>query len=745
MEPSIGMHYQVLASITAVIVSLLLMVFVTVFCACCQSKDKSHDLERTPILSHDQNPSGTDQAEYKSTDEHSQDKIVEDKTKTKHHAPSDESGVATGSEQSTRLSDPDQERSINTPDISDKSCKSTKQKTSQDRKSVSTLLPNSTEVHSKQHNSNDTNANHHNSGEPLLTSASVQVNPSTPKLCHKPHDGIDAGADHQYHNSGNQTAANQEEVKSKDVLVPVPKLNKGDYYLTSSDIKIVQDKTWKARGKWYQIGIRLGMSTDDLDTIRSAVHRQDDDDYFTDMLSKWLRRRDATWEALAKALRSEQVGYSDIADSIFTSSQVSTSAGLSAAVDSETITSISSMRTCEVGEIAFMCGCPTPCSIINHLGGKCPSAPKLFPFLNHNMLTKNDQNNLEEKLCREASVIVTEFTNLIKHMKKSFNDRKLDTEDIIISVLGIAPREPSTCPILETLDVEKDTTISGIIIHLLQKRYISFFNYHIVEYLIKEYGTDEDKAELDKYIAHFGKFCQRSVFEVPHHIHGQPPKDSKPLAIKVMDKDQWITSSNRLSKTSNFSLGDAKIVQKKIAEMLDLQNYGSLPLLDTSEGCVVLTFALPTVIMESVKPKLGTITNIETEKYSIHVLCGQPGKPFATNITSDSVSLQWTKPEYGVMHLLIHYLVYYRSVTGSWENKKVSITDASKECVTLDGLSRETDGTSSFIFKVKAVSKNGIKVESRESDPIQLSVRIVILLHAVCTLNELMLLNFVCY
>ena len=92
MEPSIGMHYQVLASITAVIVSLLLMVFVTVFCACHQSKDKSHDRGEsdTQPLSHDQNPSGTDQESRDTKAQMSTPQviiIVEDKTKTKHHAP----------------------------------------------------------------------------------------------------------------------------------------------------------------------------------------------------------------------------------------------------------------------------------------------------------------------------------------------------------------------------------------------------------------------------------------------------------------------------------------------------------------------------------------------------------------------------------------------------------------------------------------------------------------------------------
>ena len=103
-------------------------------------------------------------------------------------------------------------------------------------------------------------------------------------------------------------------------------------------------------------------------------------------------------------------------------------------------------------------------------------------------------------------------------------------------------------------------------------------------------------------------------------MYGQPPKDSKPLIVKVKDKDQWSTSSNKSSKISRFSLGNAKRVQMKVAEKLGLWNCGSLPLLEISKGCVKLTFALPTGIMELIKPNRGTLSNIDTDKYLIHIL-----------------------------------------------------------------------------------------------------------------------------
>ena len=36
-------------------------------------------------------------------------------------------------------------------------------------------------------------------------------------------------------------------------------------------------------------------------------------------------------------------------------------------------------------------------------------------------------------------------------------------------------------------------------IFLVLKDYFSFFNYHIIEHIIKKLGTEEDKAELQRY------------------------------------------------------------------------------------------------------------------------------------------------------------------------------------------------------------------------------------------------------
>ena len=83
------------------------------------------------------------------------------------------------------------------------------------------------------------------------------------------------------------------------------------------DLPKVQDAVWAARAKWYNIGLRLGMSADILDaTAKACLHQPEE--CFTDTIKEWLRNDDPqpTWQALGDALRSPVVGYAHLAENL---------------------------------------------------------------------------------------------------------------------------------------------------------------------------------------------------------------------------------------------------------------------------------------------------------------------------------------------------------------------------------------------------------------------------------------------
>ena len=518
----------------------------------------------------------------------------------------------------------------------------------------------------------------------------------------------------------------------EDHTVTGPQLQR--HQLTSSNIREVLNNVWEARHKWYNIGIELKLKVSDLDAIQRKNH-ENPDNCITEMLVSWLRWGGATWEDMIDALKHKTVGFCELADRI-----------AAEVITVKTVNDVSDLMysSGKSQKPGFECPKCGKCSLEQFLEGDCPKyksfCDSAFPYLDVNAenLTDNEMLTLQVKLRKETSAIITEFSNLILYMRKSFKDKKIDPQDMATSALGIATRESSTCSLLDSLDIKKVCSVDWLVGHLLQNGYISFFNYHIVEYLISSYGTSEDQGMFQMYKTKFKVFCKRSIFEVPTYVFGPVPSDGEKLAFKVteemLNNFQFSSSSQRpenfspsspslriSSKTLRLSLENTLTIQRKVAEALGLKNVGCLVFLSVSKGCIELTFSVPRVVMGTIKRQLNTAcTEVASfaslEAFGIHILCGPPSKPFATEVTSDSVTLKWSKPEYHGFHPIKCYYVHYQAVfdkPGIW---RILQTKCPKESFEIN-LPRNGK---SFLFSVQAVTDIGAGIRSENSDPIEL-------------------------
>jgi hypothetical protein len=72
---------------------------------------------------------------------------------------------------------------------------------------------------------------------------------------------------------------------------------------------------WKARSKWYNIGLELGISAGTLDSIEATC--QNPDKCVTAVIKDWLKNKPKpSWAAVANALKSPMVEYAQLAEEL---------------------------------------------------------------------------------------------------------------------------------------------------------------------------------------------------------------------------------------------------------------------------------------------------------------------------------------------------------------------------------------------------------------------------------------------
>ena len=494
--------------------------------------------------------------------------------------------------------------------------------------------------------------------------------------------------------------------------------------LQSSDIGLVLTKIWEARVKWYNLGIQLKVATSDLDAIQHDY--KDIGDCLRQMITYWLRNgTNQTWDKLIAALSHDTVGFSQLSRSI----------------------ALSLKLLDDLDRKKFKCPQCGKCAMEDFLQGQCPkfaeNSDLSFPDLDTGNLSEIDCLILQAKLRVETNSIITEFSDIIFEMRKILDEKGINPQEIVTTLLTIARRESSTFSIVDSLDAKSISSLDDIFQYLLKNNYLSFLNYHIAEYLIGKYGQDDQIliGKFHTYKQNFDTFCRRTVFEVPTEVFGSSPQDGEKLAFKVTEEflknlqstnklvdDVYPTTTQVSSKTLDMSLKDTLTLQEKIAKILGLKEskMWSLVFLKASRGCIELTFSAPKPVMEYVKPNLNTITIpndlssisrgfMDLEDSGIHILCGPPGKPFATDVTANNITIHWTKPEYDGFHPIECYRIHYRLVTESSNRWKIVETIDSN--IEIGQLAQDNVPV---IFKVQAINRNGAGIMSNESDPIGL-------------------------
>ena len=127
-------------------------------------------------------------------------------------------------------------------------------------------------------------------------------------------------------------------------------------------------------------------------------------------------------------------------------------------------------------------------------------------------------------------------------------------------------------------------------VFLILNDYFSFFNYHIIEHIIKTLGTKKDKARLQRYKEDFNQYAMRRIFECPPEFGAVSDADHADIFVKVD------------AQYDNYTVAQIEGFRQKLSKILHLSSQGILCLCRVDKGCFQLMFQVPSFVQREIFP-----------------------------------------------------------------------------------------------------------------------------------------------
>ena len=244
----------------------------------------------------------------------------------------------------------------------------------------------------------------------------------------------------------------------------------------------------------------------------------------------------------------------------------------------------------------FGCGCGK-CTFFSFIESGCPTpvpSTSSFPYLNLSGLTHEQQQELMGRLRFESREIMMRFQELVSATIKSLITRNVPLDELVSHVMTLGAFNPvfkeSQVPLFQYCFQRLESADTIPKIFLVLKDYFSFFNYDIIEHIIKVLGTREDKANLQSYKNRFDQYAKRRIYECGPHFGPVSDTDHADVFVKVD------------SRYDNYTVEEIKGLCNKLSETLCVSSEGALRLCRVEKGCFQLTFQVPSFVQQEIFP-----------------------------------------------------------------------------------------------------------------------------------------------
>ena len=238
-----------------------------------------------------------------------------------------------------------------------------------------------------------------------------------------------------------------------------------------------------------------------------------------------------------------------------------------------------------------------------------------FPYLNLSGLSHKQQQKLRGRLRFESQEIMMRFQELVSATIESLIGQNISQDKLVSHLVTLGAfksvfKEPQM-PLFQFCFQKLEAADSIHKIFLILKDYFSFFNYHVIEHIIKTVGTEENRAGLQRYKETFNQYAKRRVFECLPEFGPVSDADHADIFVKLD------------SQYDNYTVTEIEGFCHRLSEILRVASEGVLRLCQVEEGCFQLTFQVPLFVQQVIFPLSREQEMTLEAKGVIKLTCGE--------------------------------------------------------------------------------------------------------------------------
>ena len=237
-----------------------------------------------------------------------------------------------------------------------------------------------------------------------------------------------------------------------------------------------------------------------------------------------------------------------------------------------------------------------------------------FPYLKKSGLTPEQQEGLSIRLCVESEDIIHKFWRLHSRVYESLRQRNVPVDRLVVHLLSLDAFDPvskdSQKPVLQTFSQELRNAGSIEDVLYIIRDYFSFFNYLVIEHIVDELGTDQDRVELHNYKKEFEEYSKRRIYECPPVYGPMSGADHADLVLKLD------------SVYEKFTVKELKKFEYRLSRILHVSSQSVLRLCRVEEGCLQLIFQVPSFVQQEIFPLSSEQESALAAEGVIRLTCG---------------------------------------------------------------------------------------------------------------------------